>query len=534
MSAPSRTLRPRFLAVGLLFAALATAGCPRPGDSDRYYENSAAASVAGGSAGAAVDAAALRSGSTTSPWETDFAADQPVPYGGAVASGSASSGQPIPVRESPRSKRVWYAPWRKVPAEGDADRTPYVASNTPSANTPGYPPYGGGSGQPAPVDPPYNTPSPYGGAPTPVTTTSYGGDYPTVTAPPRTGSFDPSTLGVRGTGSGTVHNTSVPSGGGYTTVAPAPVYGGANTPGPVITQGAPLPAPSLPTNLDAPRPAPRPANPALDQAKQLIQARRYNDALPVLERETQRDAANPEVWLWYGDSLYNTLQFERAVQAYDQCLRYDPTNYLAMRGQGFSHLHHGHEFWSRHEAAYRRGDTAASNAALDNAHKQYQQAINNLNRCVQVNKNDDEAMYGRGMAVEGFSRRLYSLARGWINESRKAANTANEDLYRSYAQQYAAQCAEVIRMGLESAQRRIEAQPKASDPRTLAGALHVRLAMLNHYMGKEELARGNLQDAIRINRSILEEINPDHATARAAIAECERYLNGQWPAAPLA
>ena len=307
----------------------------------------------------------------------------------------------------------------------------------------------------------------------------------------------------------------------YATPAPAP----APPPGP---GGGYYPTPAPPLASDA-RPRGEEASPELEQARRLVLAKRYEEALPILERETQLRPHDAEAWRWTGDCLYNLLQFPKAIEAYHRARERGGGDYYALRGQGFAYLHLGHEYWRAQESARAAGDTARAGEAFRQAHEQYKNALGNLRECAKRNPKDEEACYGRGLAAEGASRRLFSVADAWLRSAEREPQPARQMEYRNNASQFAISFDEVVKDGLEAARLYSSMRPNDAAPLALAGGLLQRRAIMNHYLGRQAQAESDLQEAIAAQQRILDKIDQGNAIARAAVAECRRYLDGRWP-----
>ena len=167
-----------------------------------------------------------------------------------------------------------------------------------------------------------------------------------------------------------------------------------------------------------------------DTAKELVAQQQFVEAKEILLNIIQRHPDSSSTWRWLGDCYYNLLELPDAINAYQKARSLYPENYFAMRGEGFAHLHYGNELW-------RLGERKQ-------AHDQYRKALKTLQECMRIYPGDAEALYGRSMAAEGASRRLYQNAITLLRNNRTQE-----------AESEAGICVEVIDEGIESARQRL-------------------------------------------------------------------------------
>lgn len=351
----------------------------------------------------------------------------------------------------------------------------------------------------------------------------------------------PSIESLTGGSYGTDYGASYGSSGGYDTsgygggydVGPAPgaVYGGGSGPGygggapafdPFATNSGPAfdpyasMTPELPgaqSMYQAP-PSEAQGSPQFENAVRLVKENRFSEAKSILANETNRNPGNAAAWRWLADCYYNLLELDDALEAYKQALDRDPSDYYALRGQGFAYLHRGHEYWRRMQEEVTRNEKDAAATTFAHAHDNYKKALELLGLCLRRAPNDGEAVYGEAMAAEGASRKLYSNAISYLKLGPE---------HRERAELFAENCLSVIDKGIERAKERARQNPGDAGPRALLGGLYLRKAMLYNQLGKRELALVELRNSRDVQQSILDEIDKNNATARKNIREAEIY-----------
>jgi tetratricopeptide (TPR) repeat protein len=255
----------------------------------------------------------------------------------------------------------------------------------------------------------------------------------------------------------------------------------------------------------------------LNQAKALMREEKYEEALRVIDQAQSSGYATAELYRWQGDGFYNLLRLQEAIRAFETSLQMENT-YYAMRGLGLAHLHRGHEIHRTQQAAEARGDRDETVRCFREAHDEYRKALDILRRCRTEKPEDTDAVYGLAMACEGASRMPYSIALSALMKGlHERAETA------------AAECMALINEGLENSWIRYEKygkkkENKESGPLTLAGGIYLRKAMLENALGQKENALNDIRLAVERHDTILKDIDPNHANAKAKIRECQEQF----------
>ena len=232
-------------------------------------------------------------------------------------------------------------------------------------------------------------------------------------------------------------------------------------------------------------------------AKELVAQQQFTEAKAVLENIIQRHPDSSSAWRWLGDCYYNLLELPDAINAYQKARSLYPENYFAMRGEGFAHLHYGNELW-------RQGERKS-------AHDQYRKALKTLQECMRIYPGDAEALYGRSMAAEGASRRLYQNAITLLRANR------NEE-----AESEAGICVEVIDEGIESSRQRLLKNPNELGPIIITGGLFQRRAILLRNFKRYPMAADNIAKAIEAYEAVLK-LSPGNALAQKELEKCRKY-----------
>ncbi len=234
-----------------------------------------------------------------------------------------------------------------------------------------------------------------------------------------------------------------------------------------------------------------------ETAKNLVAQQQFAQAQATLQDIIRRHPDSSTAWRWLGDCYYNLLELPQAIEAYQKALSLYPENYFAMRGEGFAHLHYGNELW-------RQGERRK-------AHDQYRKALKTLQECMRIYPGDAEALYGRSMAAEGASRRLYQNAITLLRANK------NEE-----AESEAGICIEVIDEGIESARQRLMKNPNEIGPIIITGGLFQRRAILLKNFKRYSMAADNMTKAIEAYEAVLK-LSPGNNLAKGELEKCQKY-----------
>jgi tetratricopeptide (TPR) repeat protein len=284
-------------------------------------------------------------------------------------------------------------------------------------------------------------------------------------------------------------------------VPPAPAGAGAADPfasAPPSYQGEP--------SIDAQ------GSPQFENAVRLVKDNRFTEAKGILTSETNRNPGNASAWRWLADCHYNLLELDDAINCYQRALERDPNDFYALRGQGFSYLHRGHEYWRQMQEQVANDQKDSAAATFAQAHDNYKKSLELLGLCLRRAPNDGEAVYGEAMAAEGASRKLYSNAISYLKLGPEQ---------RERAELFAENCMTVINKGVERSRERARQNPGDAGPRALLGGLYMRKAILYHQLDRNDAALIELRNARDVQRSILDEIDKNNATAQKNLRECE-------------
>lgn len=429
-----------------------------------------------------------------------------------------SFGRSVAARREPSPPRQQQNPYAAPPAPGPNPQYPPQAQQQPmqqpmqqpqmyapgqQAAAPGYGPNPYGGGYPAPA-PAYGG-NPYDTVPTivlnsgAVASDPYASTYaaPTYADPyaTSTGYPDPNAMYGSGYDAGGIAPYTA---GGVADSGSWPLAGVDTTP--PSYQGSP--------SIDAQ------GSPQFENAVRLVKDNRFSEAKAILVSETSRNPSNAAAWRWLADCSYNLLELDEAVSSYQRALERDPNDYYALRGQGFSYLHRGHEYWRRMQDEVGRGEKETAAATFAQAHENYKKSLEMLGLCLRRAPNDGEAIYGEAMAAEGASRKLYSNAISYLKLGPDQ---------RERAELFAENCLTVINKGIERSKERAKQNPGDAGPRALLGGLYLRKAILYNQLGKNDLALIELRNSRDVQNSILDEIDKNNETAKRNLQECETY-----------
>lgn len=232
------------------------------------------------------------------------------------------------------------------------------------------------------------------------------------------------------------------------------------------------------------------------RANELLNQQRYADAKELLKEIVNRNAGSSSVWRRLGDAYYNLLELSSAISAYEKAVSLNRENYFAIRGLAFAYLYHGHDLWNARRPA--------------EAHGEYGKSLKLLQQCMRIYPGDVEAMYGRGMAAEGASRRLYQNALALLGQGKKqeAASAARN-------------CFGVIDEGVEVLRQRVSKANKEIGPRNVIGGLFQRRAILGSRFQYRDAALDSIDQAVRVYESILK-IDPENALAKKELEKCTK------------
>jgi len=250
-------------------------------------------------------------------------------------------------------------------------------------------------------------------------------------------------------------------------------------------------------------------DPLYRRANDLIKQQNFSEAKRVLQQlvDSGTGANSSSVWRRLGDCYYNLLELSSAISVYEKSLALNRENYFSMRGLAFAYLYKGHDYWNARERA--------------KAHTEYAQALKLLQQCMRIYPGDLEAMYGRAMAAEGASRRLYQNALALLGsgDKEKAAAAARN-------------CGEVISEGIESARQRVAKMDKEIGSRSVLGGLLQRQALLNYQFSFHDNALQNIGLAIKAYEAITK-ISPDNVLAQKELNKCKEFQK-KWEGEQLA
>ncbi|GHS96488.1 hypothetical protein FACS1894139_08840 [Planctomycetales bacterium] len=244
-------------------------------------------------------------------------------------------------------------------------------------------------------------------------------------------------------------------------------------------------------------------NPDFQRAEQLRQDRQFAAARDLFLNLTKAYPSASGVYRRLGDCYYNLLELHPAVAAYETASRLNPENYFALRGLAFAHLYYGHSLWDAREFV--------------KAHEQYGLALRLLQRCTRIYPADFEALFGRSMAAEGASRRLYQSALA-LRQAGKAEQAAVA----------ARNCLDVIEEGVETGRQRLRKNLDEVAPKNVIGGLAQRRALLCHEFSALGNAAQSMEQAVNMYEAILK-TDPDNALAKQEAEKCRALLE-KWNA----
>ncbi len=196
-----------------------------------------------------------------------------------------------------------------------------------------------------------------------------------------------------------------------------------------------------------------------------------------------------------GTVEYNLDKVHEALSAYRNALKYEPENYLALRGQGVASLYLGYQCYDFNNT--------------DKAHEFFQVSLSTFHTCLEFRDQDKLAAYGQSLAAEGVSRQLYMIAR-------EALGTENHD----QAKRIIRNCMDIIDTAIAATEERIERKPEDIEAKLLLSTLLVRRARILQPFGHIEEASGNLDEAVKIIEPIARSSLEQRIVAENQIALC--------------
>ena len=209
-----------------------------------------------------------------------------------------------------------------------------------------------------------------------------------------------------------------------------------------------------------------------------------------------------DAWRQLGDCQYNLGKVHDALWAYENSLKYQPDNFLALRGQAVVTLYMGYESFDlkQHEKS----------------HSLFQKSLNSFHKCLGIRKKDTLSAYGQSLAAEGVSRELYRIAR-------TALNTENHDQAKSIIRN----CLDIIDSAISATKDRLERKVNDDEAKMLLSSLLVRRAKVLQPFGHVEEASGNLDQAMAIIEPIAKGYSHHKEAAENQIALCHS-LKDYW------
>jgi len=233
-------------------------------------------------------------------------------------------------------------------------------------------------------------------------------------------------------------------------------------------------------------------------ALQLYQQQNYSQAADEFRLIIERHPNHSESHRFLGDCMYNMMEFEEARRSYDTAYRLNPQNYFALRGIGFASLYHGYRLFDQ--------------LRIDDAHAAFQESLTRMQTCLRMRRGDLDAYFGRAMAAEGASRKLYKNAEDKLTLGDRFAAEAERRI-----------CDQVINEGLESIEVRIHARDNEVGPFVLKASLLYRRARLYKMFGMDDEANSLLNGCLATYRKV-RELDPTRAEASIREAESTREL----------
>ena len=227
----------------------------------------------------------------------------------------------------------------------------------------------------------------------------------------------------------------------------------------------------------------------------LMREGRLHEAEILLQDYLKDLPMHADAWRQLGDCEYNIDRVQEALYSYENALKYEPENYLAMRGKGVAALYLGYQCYDLQN--------------LDKAHSFFQLSLSSFHACLEIRNDDKLSAYGQSLAAEGVSRKLYSIAKS-------ALNTKNHD----QAKKIIRNCMDIIDTAIAAAENRIKQKPGDDEAKMLLSSLLVRRAKILQPFGHIAEASGNLDEAMEIIEPIAKGTSVQKIAAENQIALC--------------
>ena len=230
-------------------------------------------------------------------------------------------------------------------------------------------------------------------------------------------------------------------------------------------------------------------------ALDLMKEGRLHEAELLLQDYLEDLPMHADAWRQLGDCRYNIDKVQEALTAYENALKYEPENYLALRGLGVAALYLGYQCFDYKNA--------------QKAHEFFQQSLSSFHSCLEKRDDDKLSAYGQSLAAEGVSRQLYKIARA-------ALGTENHD----QAKRIIRNCMDIIDTAISATENRIETKPEDDEAKLLLSSLLVRRAKILQPFGHIDEASGNLDEAMSIIEPIARGTSEQRLAAENQIALC--------------
>lgn len=230
-------------------------------------------------------------------------------------------------------------------------------------------------------------------------------------------------------------------------------------------------------------------------ALDLMREGRLHEAEVLLLDYLQDLPMHADAWRQLGDCQYNIDKVQDAFIAYENALKYEPDNYLALRGQGVAALYLGYQCYDFKNFA--------------KAHDFFQKSLSSFHSCLDIRNDDKLSAYGQSLAAEGVSRQLYKIAK-------TALGTENHD----QAKKIIRNCMDIIDTAISATEERIKSKSDDDEARLLLSSLLVRRAKILQPFGHVAEASGNLDEAMKIIEPIAKGTTEQRIAAENQMALC--------------